>query len=323
VPFEYGPLTGRDAGHPPGGAAPRMSKTRGWVALAAGALGLAATAIGALPAAVSSAAGPPHGFDVRVFRFVDRTRMLTLPNGRRQDRAVVTIVRYPSIGGPYPLVVFGHGFALTPASYATLLRAWVHAGYVVAAPVFPLGNTNAPGGPNESDLVNQPGDMRLVITRLLALNTRPGGVLHGRIDPNRIAVAGHSDGAETALAVAYDSRYRDPRVGAAVILSGAEISGMEAFPQHGPPLLAMQGTADPTNAPSNTLAYFRSATTPKYLVLLIGATHRPPYTSQEPQLRIVEHVTIALLDHYLKDAPLHPLVLAARNPGLSTLEADP
>jgi len=58
-------------------------------------------------------------------------------------------------------------------------------------------------------------------------------------------------------------------------------------------------------------------------VLLIGASYRPPYTSQEPQLRIVEHVTTAFLDHYLKHAPLRSLVLAARNHGLSTLEADP
>jgi dienelactone hydrolase len=301
----------------------RIRAARGWGTFAVSALVLAATALEALPVAASPSAGRPGGIDVRVFRFVDRTRTIGLPDGTRVDRTVATIVRYPSTGGPYPLVVFGHGFALTPANYATLLRAWTTAGYVVAAPVFPLGNANAPGGPNESDLVNQPADMRLVITRLLALDTRTGRVLHGRIDPRRIAVAGHSDGAVTALAVAYDSRYRDPRVGAAVILSGAEMSGMSAFPRNGPPLLAMQGTVDPTNAPGNTLAYYARAARPKFLVLLIGASHRPPYTTQEPQLRVVERVTIAFLDHYLKHAPLRPLVLAARNPGVSTLEADP
>ena len=165
-----------------GSAASRM-RARGWRAFAAGALALATTAVGTPQVAASLSAGRPHRFEVRVFRFVDRSRTIVLPDGRRVDRTVVTIVRYPSTGGPYPLVVFGHGFALTPATYATLLRAWASAGYVVAAPVFPLGNANAPGGPNESDLVNQPADMRLVITRLLALNTRAGGVLHGRIDP--------------------------------------------------------------------------------------------------------------------------------------------
>jgi hypothetical protein len=41
-----------------------------------------------------------------------------------------------------------------PATYASLLLAWARAGYVVAAPVFPLTNASAPGGANESDLVS-------------------------------------------------------------------------------------------------------------------------------------------------------------------------
>ncbi|HET7352621.1 MAG TPA: hypothetical protein VFJ11_01055, partial [Gaiellaceae bacterium] len=55
----------------------------------------------------------------------------------------------PAVDGnrPWPLVVFGHGFATTPFRYERLLRAWAAAGYLVAAPVFPLGNANAPGGP--------------------------------------------------------------------------------------------------------------------------------------------------------------------------------
>ena len=84
-----------------------------------------------------------------------------------------------------------------------------------------------------------------------------------------------------ALAVAYDGRFRDPRVRAAIILSGAEPAGMRAS-QRGPPLLAMQGTADPINDPSNTIAYYRFAHRPKFLVLLVGASHRLPYTASSP-----------------------------------------
>jgi fermentation-respiration switch protein FrsA (DUF1100 family) len=283
---------------------------------------MAAVAVGTLTPIASASAPQPRGYEVRVLRFVDRTRTVLLPDGRRIDRPVTTIVRYPSSGGPYPLVVFGHGFALTPATYLELLTSWTRAGYVVAAPVFPRGNANAPGGPDESDLPNQPADMRLAITRLRTL-ARPGGPFHGLIDPGRIGIAGHSDGAVTALAVAYDRRFRDHRVDAAVILSGAEIAGMGAFPRRGPPLLAMQGTADPINAPANTEAYYRLAPRPKFLVLLLGASHLPPYTTEQPQLRVVERVTIAFFDHYLKGAPLHLLVAAARNPGLSTLAAEP
>jgi pimeloyl-ACP methyl ester carboxylesterase len=161
--------------------------------------------------------------------------------------------------------------------------------------------------------------MSFVITRLLELDRQNGSVLEGRIDPRRIAVAGHSDGAVTALGVSYDSRYRDRRIRAAVILSGAEPTGMASFPAHGPPLLAVQGTADPINDAKYTEDYYRLAPRPKFLLLLLGASHLPPYTTQEPQLSIVERVTIDFLDHYLKTRPLRDMRTAADRPGLASL----
>lgn len=282
-------------------------------------------ALGVSAASPLSADASPGAlvFRVRLFHFVDRSRTILLPGGRRVPRPVETVVRYPVAGDAYPLVVFGHGFALTPARYTRLLRAWVEAGYVVAAPVFPLGNASAPGGPNESDLINQPHDMSFVITRLLALSARTSSVLDRKIDPSRIAVAGHSDGAVTALAVAYDHRFRDRRVRAAMVFSGAALSGMGPFPRSGPPLLAVQGTADTINAPATSAGFFGLARRPKFLLWLLGASHLPPYTDQLPQLGIVEQATIAFLDHYLKGRPLRSFDRAARRAGLTRLIADP
>jgi fermentation-respiration switch protein FrsA (DUF1100 family) len=148
-------------------------------------------------------------------------------------------------------------------------------------------------------------------------------VLYGEIDPGRLAVAGHSDGAETALAVAYDSRYRDPRIRAAIVLSGSALPGMGAFPPRGPPLLAVQGTADPINYPASTTAYFQQARRPKFLLWLLGASHRPPYTDEQPQLGIVERVTTAFLAHYLAGGPLSAVDRAAHRPGLTRFTGDP
>ena len=184
---------------------------------------------------------PPYAVVERVLTFVDHSRLIRLPGRHPQPRGLVTVVRYPEHApGPFPLIVFGHGFAVTPAYYFRLLRAWAQAGYVVAAPIFPLGNAHAPGGPDEADIVNQPRDMSFVITHLLAASADHRSPLAELIDPGAIAVSGQSDGGETALAVAYDRYYRDRRVRAAIILSGAQIPGAGGFdlPTPSRPLLA-------------------------------------------------------------------------------------
>jgi fermentation-respiration switch protein FrsA (DUF1100 family) len=288
---------------------------------------------------------PPSSFAVglRVERLVDSSRTITLANGSTEPRPLLTYVRYPAVGapgtaeltgapaarasGPFPLVVFGHGFNFTPSRYARLLHSWAQAGYVVASPVFPLENPSAPGGANEADLINQPADIRFVISSMLASSRAGSDPLAGLIDPSAIAVSGHSDGGDTALAVAYDPRSRDSRVSAAVILSGAEMpaAGEFAFPAEGPPLLATQGTADAVNPPSLTDAFFEAAGRPKYMLRLLGSEHLPPYSNEQPQLSIVERVTLAFLDGYLKHRPpaLRRLSSLGSVPGTATLVAEP
>ena len=264
----------------------------------------------------------------RTVTFVDPSRRVRFPHQRPVPRSLVTVIRAPAAGsGRLPLIVFGHGFAVTPATYWRLLSAWAAAGYVVAAPVFPRANAHAPGGPDEADLVNQPADMSLVITGLLGLSAQRGGPLSGRIDPGRIGVAGQSDGGETALAMAYDRYYLDPRVRAAAILSGAELPGAQAvyFTRASPPLLATQGTADTTNLPHFTYDFYAAAPRPKYLLRLLGAGHLPPYTSDIPRLGVVERVTVAFFDRYLKGerSAQARLLAAGRVPGRAALTADP
>jgi dienelactone hydrolase len=270
---------------------------------------------------------PPFAVAEQVLTFVDHGRTVTYPGQAPQPRKLVTVVRYPRAPGPFPLIVFGHGFAVTPAPYARLLQAWARAGYVVAAPVFPLGNANAPGGPNEADLVNQPRDMSFVISRMLALSGARSGTLAGVIAPREIAVAGQSDGGDTALSAAYNSRFRDRRIRAAVILSGQEIPGVGGydFPAPSPALLATQGLADTINLPATTYAFFDAAPPPKYLLTMPGAPHLPPYTEQQPQLGIVERVTTAFLDRYLKGQPagLARMKAAGSVPRFAVLRSDP
>ena len=281
------------------------------------------------------------GVGLRIVRMVDTGRTASYRDGESGPRRIIVEIRYPTLApgvdvvgapparifGPYPLLIFGHGYAVTPAIYTRLQQSWAQAGFVVAAPVFPLENADAPGGPNEADLVNQPGDMSFVISRMLAATDSPSSMFSGLIAPTQIAVSGQSDGGDTALAVAYNPTYRDPRVKAAVILSGEEIPGVAGFtfPAGSPPLLAMQGTADNINLPARTEEYFAAAQSPKYLLRLLGAEHLPPYTYQEPQLSIVSRVSVAFLRGYLQEkaADIHRLPALGNVPGVSTLTSSP
>lgn len=268
-------------------------------------------------AAATATASPIH---MRTFRFVDRSRRAAYSNGTSGPRVLVTEVRYPASGrGPFPLIVFAHGFAVTPDDYSGMLDAWAAAGYVVAAPEFPVERADAPGGPARSDLDNEPGDISFLISRL----TDAASPVRALVDPAKIAVAGQSDGGVAALAVAYDVRHRDRRIDAAAILSGAAPLGFAGAPAGAPPLLAMQGTADAINPPALTTYYFRRMRRPKFLEWLEGAPHREQYSKRDRWSPVVRATTIAFFDHYLRGTPLRAFLTSAARPGIARIVSDP
>jgi dienelactone hydrolase len=323
------------------GVAVAASVLAAWSAIAAA---RAATHRPSGPAVVRAAAS----IGVQTLTLIDRTRLIALPHRPPFPRKLVTIVRFPQPSspsppggptgptgaaeargargpGPLPLIVFAHGYNLTPTAYDALLDAWTRAGYVVAAPVFPRESRGALGGATRSDLANEPSDVSFVVGQLLGQSAEPGHRLSGRIAPGRIAVAGHSDGGIVALAVAYDRYSRDRRIRATVVLSGARPGdGGLQFGPGSPPLLASVGTADPLNPPINTLIYYRRASRPKFLLQLMGASHLPPFAYAQPWLAVVQRVSTAFLDAYLKPRGPRPSVPSfGRLPGSALLLAQP
>jgi predicted dienelactone hydrolase len=102
--------------------------------------------------------------------------------------------------GPYPLVVFSHGYALSPIAYSTLVEHYASHGYVVLAPEHKETFDGSLTG-FWAALIDRPADVRSTIDEAERL-TAPGAALAGMIDLDHIAVVGHSYGGYTALAAA-------------------------------------------------------------------------------------------------------------------------
>jgi predicted dienelactone hydrolase len=225
-------------------------------------------------------------------------------------RALPVEVRYPVVPaaevaagkltkGPFPLVVFSPGWLQCASQYGPLLQDWSSAGYVVAVISFPRTTCGGPGP--EGDMMNEPGDVSAVITRLLGLSAGTTAVLAGMINPSEIAVAGHSDGGDVTAAVAANTCCLNHQVGAAIVLAGAEYPyGGTYFPSGTPPILFVQGNADPVNVPADSQQLYRSDTASTSFYLdLFGAGHFTPYQGSSPPEPIVAKVGVDFLNRYL------------------------
>ena len=103
-------------------------------------------------------------------------------------------------GRPYPLVVFSHGYAISPIVYSTLVEHYASHGYIVLAPEHNETFDQSLTGFWKA-LIDRPVDIHRTID-YAELLTKPGAPLAGLIDMDNIAVVGHSYGGYTALAAA-------------------------------------------------------------------------------------------------------------------------
>lgn len=259
-----------------------------------------ATTAPATTAATAPAAGRPYRYDARTETFVDRSRPTVGPDGATlaAERTLATELYLPEGDGPFPLVVFAHGNSGHPRRFTQLLGAWAEAGYVVAAPAFPLTNDDARPA-SVGDVAQQPADVSFVVGEVLAL-AAPGGPLAGRVDAERVGVAGLSLGAVTVYGVTFHSCCRDERVDAAIVMAGARLPFEGVYDFRSVPLLVVHGTADPTIPYREAEAAYEGAAPPKHLVTLVGGVHSAPFEDDpSPHDDVVTRVTVDFLDAYL------------------------
>jgi dienelactone hydrolase len=260
--------------------------------------------------------------------FVDTSRP-TNPNGSfpgAPSRTLLTTIYYPARGlpgdqptdhapfdtahGPYPLILFSHGVTARGVFYEAVLKRWASAGYVIAAPDYPLSNANAPGGVNfgrgVADVKNQPADASFVISQVLTAD-RTQRLVGGTIDPTRIGASGHSLGGITTYGLGYSSCCTDHRIRAAVPMSGLAglvEPGSRYFLGPSVPILMLHGNADPLVPYQSDVDNFARAKPPKFFITFLGGGHVQPYLGGDaPAAVALERATLDFWDRYLKGDP--------------------
>ena len=263
----------------------------------------------------------PPGYTTWTETFVDSSRPTVPSTGPAlPSRTLVTTIYKPNGHGPFPLIVFSHGYVGYPEKFTKLFAAWARAGFVVVAPTFPLTNGHL-ARPNAGDYVNQPGDVSFVLDRALALDKQRGSRLYHAIADHRIGAGGLSLGGLTTYITAYDDCCRDERIDAVAVLNG--IRGTGQLDGHVPLLIAHSDT-DPVIPYSTARAAFESATAPVWLVTLHGASHASQWEDDvTPYDAIAERVTTDFWDATLnnKRKSVTRLQLDATVRGLSSIEA--
>ncbi len=282
----------------------------------------------------------PSSYSVGIVRcaFVDRTRSTvnystSPPSVLANRRVLVTEIRYPTTAptsgavespgaapaqvlGGFPMIVFAHGYDVTPDTYAALLDFWTRSGFVVAAPFFPEENHDAVAAQHnakaEYDLWNEPADLAFVTRQLLganAVSTARCPLVHGLVLASALALAGHSDGGTVVGMLAHAGgqdlqgiTYEALRAGldyrAAIVMSAQE-DGVSSYrsSSNDPALLVVQSAADRCNRASGSLRLYRDVHLGnKWFLELMRAHHLPPFTGEDPSaFQVVAGVTTRFL----------------------------
>lgn len=270
--------------------------------------------------------------------------------GGAKGRKLPTLVWYPAAGAPsgdrthpridddvaarpgrFPLVVFGHGVTASAELYTSSLAAFASAGYVVVAPDFPLSSSGAPGGPVVTDVAHQPADLSFLIDRFTGVDladrdgsasTSLAAVVRS-IDPERVAVGGHSLGAISALGIGYNPCCDDDRVDGVFDWAGGfyPMLGQSAPDPsvHDRPLLIVHGDQDETVPYAKSEAVFAATDVPRWFITLTDGGHVPGYLAGFAQVHstLVIETTKRFLDAELKgdETGLTDLVARVRAAG--------
>lgn len=179
--------------------------------------------------------------------------------------------------GPFPVVLYSHGFAGSPLVSATLQAGIASWGFVVAAPDHIERNTAALGrGDARSEPARDVQTLQEALQGVVAAG-EADGPLSGAVDGERVGSAGHSAGGGTAL-----NALRLPAVEAAATWAGVDPTD-EPLPEE--PVLVLGAEADIAITGEDQRAVYEALPGPKRLVLLQGGTGHATFIDNCPAAR--------------------------------------
>jgi len=255
--------------------------------------------------------------------------------------------------GTLPVIIVSHGMGGSRDSLKYLGRHWASHGYVSVHLQHAGSDLKIWQGKSKTEItgamrravsdigarINRPLDVRFAIDQVLAgslgFRSEPFSV-----DPDRLAVAGHSFGGWTALASAgitfnptnaFRANFGDTRLVASIALSpgGFHTEPPIAFHTIGIPTLHMTGTEDRIESIVDTRpgeqrnAFDNIRNAPKYLVILDGGDHMIfsgiRYWSVKKKtdarhLDIIKSTSTAFLDSFVNGDVYASLWLSKRLP---------
>jgi dienelactone hydrolase len=207
--------------------------------------------------------------------FNDPGRTGGFGSGGGAGRQIQTEIYYPAgsagsnvpvSNGQFPVISFGHGFAMSWDAYTNIWEAMASRGYIIA---FPRTEGGLIPGPSHGDFGL---DLALVANRLLELNSNSSSLFFNKINGNA-GIMGHSMGGGASFLAAGGNTNIKTVVG----LAPAETnpSAVTAAGTVTVPTLVLSGSADGvTPAAEHHLPIYNAVTgTCKYFISITGGAH--------------------------------------------------
>ena len=167
--------------------------------------------------------------------------------------------------GPFPIVLFSHGFGASRLYYSHLLTGIASWGFVVVSADYLERGLLAEATNHVTD--SPARDLQTMFDSLTATelaSATPSSPLHGVADPHKVGAVGHSAGGQTAF-----DALEDPRVDVAV---GWEPVGPSGPPAHKPAMI-IGDTGDVALTPATLTGEFNKFPGPTNFIEVSGEGH--------------------------------------------------